>query len=361
MNQDDLVIKVLIERRILRASGDDDLQKVATVYVDGDEYRVLAPAKAVGDATDWVPHFRVHRSSPDGFGSDIEVQGALGILVIREVQERLRSETDTRVDVSPEVVYYHVRLHTRADPKIEVRFDLARMEIEQRILEPYRNRQPIVLGGRTLPLRDLERIEIFESPRSSSQFGEWTLMLARNGTQDCFCGEPDVKNVTDELITTPVAWSLPQKKNAIELLCIRFQIVAGQLLVRREERPTLDVKDEYDVQDLFHALLRIFFDDVRPEEWTPNYAGKSSRMDFLLPTEQLVIEVKKTRGGLDAKEIGSQLIEDIARYKKHPSCKKLVCFVYDPERRVANPCGIENDLSGNNSGLEVQVIIAPRG
>jgi hypothetical protein len=35
------------------------------------------------------------------------------------------------------------------------------------------------------------------------------------------------------------------------------------------------LKDEYDVQDLLYALLRIFFDDVRPEEWTPSFAGKS--------------------------------------------------------------------------------------
>lgn len=162
---------------------------------------------------------------------------------------------------------------------------------------------------------------------------------------------------------TPASSERPfhQEIDVIKLLCLKFQIVTTQLRNRRENRPTLEVSDEYDVQDLFHALLRIFFDDVRPEDWTPNYAGKSSRMDFLLPAEQLVIEVKKTREGLGAKEVGSQLIEDIARYKKHPSCKRLICFVYDPERCVANPRGIENDLNGNESGLEVQVLIAPRG
>jgi hypothetical protein len=52
-----------------------------------------------------------------------------------------------------------------------------------------------------------------------------------------------------------------------------------------------------------HAWLRIFFDDVRDEEWTPSYAGGAARMDFL----QTVLDVKKTRNGLGSKEIGEQL------------------------------------------------------
>jgi hypothetical protein len=56
-------------------------------------------------------------------------------------------------------------------------------------------------------------------------------------------------------------------------LAERLHLVICQLRERRENRPTLDVVDEYDVQDLFHALLRIDFDDVRDEEWAPSYAG----------------------------------------------------------------------------------------
>ncbi len=79
----------------------------------------------------------------------------------------------------------------------------------------------------------------------------------------------------------------------------------------RENRETLKIEDEYDVQDLLHALLLLYFDDVRTEEWTPSYAGKSSRMDFLLKNERVVIEVKKTRLGLADKELGDQLIIDV--------------------------------------------------
>ncbi len=84
--------------------------------------------------------------------------------------------------------YYHVRLYCLEAPQIEVKFDLRRAELEERVLEPYRTLRPIVLGGRTIPVQKLERVEVFESPRPSSQFGEWTAELARQGTQDWFHG-----------------------------------------------------------------------------------------------------------------------------------------------------------------------------
>ena len=53
------------------------------------------------------------------------------------------------------------------------------------------------------------------------------------------------------------------------------------------------------------------------------------RVDFLLKQGQIVLEIKKTRKGLDKKKLGEELIIDIARYKTHPDCKSLICFAYD--------------------------------
>ena len=147
----------------------------------------------------------------------------------------------------------------------------------------------------------------------------------------------------------------------LEDLFGRFHLVARQLRERHAERTTLEVEDEYDVQYLVHALLHLHFDDIRPEEWTPSYAGGSSRMDFLLKQEKVVIEVKKTRKGLGARELGEQLIIDIQKYQHHPDCKSLICFVYDPEGRVANPRGVENDLKKDMDGFRARVLITPKG
>lgn len=138
-------------------------------------------------------------------------------------------------------------------------------------------------------------------------------------------------------------------------ICNTFHTVARQLRQRYSNRDTLTIEDEYDVQDLFHALLRVFFEDVRAEEWTPSYAGGSSRVDFLLPQAKIVIELKKTRNGLGAKEVGNQLLIDAARYQSHPNCKNLICFVYDPEGKIGNPKGLENDLN-NHSSEKINII-----
>jgi hypothetical protein len=145
----------------------------------------------------------------------------------------------------------------------------------------------------------------------------------------------------------------------LECICERFHAVARQLRHRYNGRPSLDVNDEYDVQDLIHALLLLDFEDIRAEEWTPSYAGACSRMDFLLKREKIVIEVKRTRKGLAGKEIGDQLLVDCQRYKGHPDCKMLVCFVYDPEGLIANPRGLETDLSTAGDELPLKVFVRP--
>lgn len=145
----------------------------------------------------------------------------------------------------------------------------------------------------------------------------------------------------------------------LDVIFDRFHAVTRRMRSRHASRETLDVKDEYDVQDLLAAILRLHFDDVRSEEWTPSYAGGSARMDFLLKDEKTVIEVKMTRKGLTDREVGNQLIEDCARYRAHPDCHRLICFVYDPDGRIQNPKGIDNDLTRSEDGFEVQIRIKP--
>lgn len=161
--------------------------------------------------------------------------------------------------------------------------------------------------------------------------------------------------------TVPMEISQKHEMVAIQNLNIifsSFHKVVRQLRSRHSNRKSLEIKDEYDVQDLLNALLRIYFDDIRPEECTPSYAGRPARVDFLLKNEKIVIEVKKTREGLGDKELGEQLIIDIDKYKTHPDCEKLVCFVYDPEERIHNPIGIMNDLNKRHDGFAI-VIIKP--
>ena len=146
----------------------------------------------------------------------------------------------------------------------------------------------------------------------------------------------------------------------LDKLFLKFHSVAIQLKRGHERRDTLQIKDEYDVQDLLEALFKLYFDDIRPEEWSRSYAGSSKRMDFLLKNEEIVVEVKMTRPDHGDKKIGEELIIDIANYKNHPNCKELYCFVYDPDGIIRNPRGLESDLTKETDGLKVMTYVCPR-
>jgi len=140
-------------------------------------------------------------------------------------------------------------------------------------------------------------------------------------------------------------------------ICERFHAAARQLKTRKRNRPPLLIEDEYDLQYALLAMLRLEFDDVRPEESTPSYAGSGSRMDILLKDEQIVVETKYVTDRLGDKEIGKQLIEDIAHYGAHSDCKTLVCFVYDPSALLENPAGLTSDLEKTPAKMKVRVLV----
>ncbi|MEO1650822.1 MAG: hypothetical protein AAFR60_07550, partial [Pseudomonadota bacterium] len=135
----------------------------------------------------------------------------------------------------------------------------------------------------------------------------------------------------------------------------------GPLEQRRKGSPALTFASEYDVQDLLHVLLRPWVADIRAEEYTPSYAGRSTRVDFLLPAHATVLELKFVRDANHAKKIGEELTIDIAAYAKHPDCQQLWCIVYDPQSFLQNPDGLVNDLDGtrniNGRKLTVKTLI----
>jgi hypothetical protein len=144
-------------------------------------------------------------------------------------------------------------------------------------------------------------------------------------------------------------------------LCRRFPLLASELDHRHAGRETLAMADEYDVQDLLRAVLRMHFDDVRPEEWNPSYGGVGSRSDLLIKSERLVVETKMTRKNLGQREVIEELTVDKAQYRTHPDCETLVCFVYDPEKRLTNPTALEADLSEVAEHFTTKVVVSPRG
>lgn len=136
------------------------------------------------------------------------------------------------------------------------------------------------------------------------------------------------------------------------------------LTYRRKGAQPLRFESEYDLQDLLHSLLRPWVADIRPEEYTPSYAGSSTRMDFLLPRYSTVIELKHIRDQNHGKKVGDELILDVAHYQRHQACRNLWCVVYDPGHLIPNPNGLAEDLEGERSSPDGEVhvkavVVAP--
>lgn len=73
-----------------------------------------------------------------------------------------------------------------------------------------------------------------------------------------------------------------------------------------------------------------------------------------------MIEVKKTRQGLQDRKLGDELKIDISSYK-YPEASTLVFFVYDPDALIQNANAIIDDLENlSKEELSVRVFIYPR-
>jgi hypothetical protein len=119
--------------------------------------------------------------------------------------------------------------------------------------------------------------------------------------------------------------------------------------------PTLE--NEYDLQILVHAILRLKYNDVRAEDPASQHAGAACRIDFVLPTVGVMVETKMTRPSLKDKRLGEELVVDWERYRRHPNCRAIFALVYNPERLLKNPVGLASDLSQNEGTPATRVLI----
>lgn len=99
-------IKIVLKQGTLKGSASPNgLQRVATVYVNGQEYRVSAPPAAKGDVLEWMPHLFV-RQAVD-VNAEIEIHDgqvrALVLSTLKQELENKKSDTSTRLQLPSEL------------------------------------------------------------------------------------------------------------------------------------------------------------------------------------------------------------------------------------------------------------------
>jgi hypothetical protein len=140
-----------------------------------------------------------------------------------------------------------------------------------------------------------------------------------------------------------------------------FPIIARHLSERGRGRPPILIETEYDIQDIVFAILRPTFPDVRYEDWTPRVAGRSRRIDLVVPDLNVVIELKFVRDRRHGRSVVDELHIDIETYHSHPNCGRLLAFIFDPGNFIVDPGLLERELSGlrvkQEHQFEVEVIV----
>jgi predicted nucleotide-binding protein len=122
--------------------------------------------------------------------------------------------------VSP---YYHVRLTPKSDrSETEVKLDLSQEELEARFLQSYREGRPIVIGGRTIPPDDIERIRINVTDEPSERILPIILEERRQSSvitmvpNDWYVAAYGA-DVTDEFITGPPGTGVAARTGTVPL------------------------------------------------------------------------------------------------------------------------------------------------
>lgn len=155
-------------------------------------------------------------------------------------------------------------------------------------------------------------------------------------------------------IGSETADALDQLQSIME----RLPFAIAALAQPTQGREGIEIRDEYDLQRVTHALLALHFEDVRPEDYSPSRAGANTRIDFILKDARIAVEAKMTRSRLGPKELGGELAEDILRYRAHPDAGALFIIIYDPTRKVMNPRGFERDINSDDEQFPIRTVVA---
>ena len=155
----------------------------------------------------------------------------------------------------------------------------------------------------------------------------------------------------------------------IAKICRRFEHAVSQMKERYDKRDIFfEIKDEYDVQDMFRVLLAIHTNSITKEDPKGKVTGgsRSSRIDLKLGVEKVIIEIKITNAKNNDDELLQQMAIDKQKYDGDEE-QTLVFFVYNrpgPDNKwtLKDPHELERKVGNGKSGnLNVLCHVYPKG
>ncbi|MEG4146987.1 hypothetical protein QUA24_13695 [Microcoleus sp. Pol12B5] len=119
------------------------------------------------------------------------------------------------------------------------------------------------------------------------------------------------------------------------------------------------IENEYHVQNLLYFLLAAVFPDIREEEYTRSVGQKKPRVDLVIPSLKLIIEIKFWYRNDKPQKIIGEIAEDTSLYLAQGSPhEQMIAFIWDDSCRTEEHDLLDSGLK-NLKGI-FDVVIVPR-
>lgn len=266
--------------------------------------------------------------------------------------------------------YWHCYVKLEGNRSYAVENDLSFTALTQRILTPWHQSSPFTVSGKII--NKASSIEEIKVTQTNEPMRAWAdRHNTRMEAQSVWDRATDRKmlpvwNGSDHTYELLFKGKQEEPTDAdpslIERICTRIRYAASILCNRsRKGKRSYFVEDEYDVQDLLHAVLRAHLKFSVQEDPLAKVAGaRSGRIDISVEDLGILIEVKYVRSPHDQKSIFDDFSRDLVLYASWSPLKTLLYVIYNSSD-LADPEALQK-LSGpkeiDGKRFDVRIILA---
>jgi REase_DpnII-MboI len=277
----------------------------------------------------------------------------------------------THIDLAnPPEKFWHCAVKLTGEKFHSLVNDLSFSELQRTIVVPWNCGKTFTVSGTVVrSSASVSEIKITHTSDAQQSYAErHNARMSANGVSDFATNRRMLPlsqgtDLTYELLFSGTA-TAPQAPDVamVEQICKRLPHSARVLALRsRKGKIPFEVADEYDVQDLLHAVLRAYLKYSVQEDPLPKVAGaKSSRIDVSIEELGILIEVKYVRGPADQKRIFEEYSQDLLLYAEWAHLKTLIYLIYNSDD-LKDPEAFEKLSAAQEIGgkrFDVRVVLA---
>lgn len=129
---------------------------------------------------------------------------------------------------------------------------------------------------------------------------------------------------------------------------------------KKQPKTVIKIEDEYDVQDLLYVSLKSVFPTMKYENPLAKFGGKSTRLDFVLMEEGIIIEVKQiNESEKNDSKFTDQVKIDIESYHVLDYLTDLIFYIYAPKaiQDINNFLELQGERNVKGKTFNVKIIV----